>query len=164
MMARYLHPINPIVFKDSDTLILGSFPSLKSFEQGFYYAHPKNQFWPLLSTIYKMRADSKEDRIALLEYAKIALWDVIASCERTNSADSNLKNAVSNDIEGLLAKHPSIQRIFFTGKTAEKLYKKHFAHLSVPTALLPSPSPAYAAMRFEGKLEIWGKLFFDSVK
>jgi len=154
-MGIFLHPLAPIVFQSSDTLILGSFPSLKSFEGEFYYAHPKNQFWRLLSSIYKVGADTKDERIRLLEYANIALWDIVASCERTNSSDINLKNIVPNDIEGLLAKYPNIGRIFFTGRTAEKLFKKHFNHLMIPTLLLPSPSPAYAAIKFEEKLLAW---------
>jgi hypoxanthine-DNA glycosylase len=158
MTRRDMHTIKPIVFDDSQTLILGSFPSLKSAELGFYYAHPKNQFWPILSEIYAKPIGGVEEKIELLSFAKIALWDVVASCERTNSADSNLKNCIPNDIEGLLAKYPSIDRVFFTGQTAQKLYKKHFGHLNLPTALLPSPSPAYAAMRFEAKLEKWREI------
>ena len=164
MTKRYLHPIEPIAFEDSWMLILGSFPSLKSFEDEFYYAHPKNQFWPILSEIYGKPTQTKEEKIELLRFAKLALWDVIASCERTNSADSNLKNAVPNDIEGLLKKYQNIEMVFFTGKTAEKLYKKHFLHFALPTALLPSPSPAYAAMGFEEKLEKWKELLFNSLK
>jgi len=155
------HPFEPIVFKESQTLILGSFPSLKSFEQEFYYAHPKNQFWPLLSAIYQMKADAKEEKVALLESAKIALWDVVASCERTNSADSNLKNSSPNDIAALLTKYPNIKRVFFTGRTAEKLYKKHFCDLPLPSMLLPSPSSAYAAIKFEQKLCIWRSAIID---
>jgi len=159
MTKIYLHPIAPVVFEDSLTLILGSFPSLKSFEHEFYYAHPKNQFWSILSDIYGLPVRSVEDKIALLSFAKIALWDVIASCERTNSADSNLKNTKPNDIEGLLRKYPNIKRVFFTGRLSEKLYKKHFGHLVLPTALLPSPSPAYAAMRLQEKVRRWKQLF-----
>ena len=152
------HPLEPIADKDSIVLILGSFPSIKSFEQMFYYGHPKNQFWRLLSEIYGAKTDTKEERIELLKSAKIALWDVVASCERSNSADSNLKNIKPNDIKGLLESYPNIKTVFFTGKTAEKLYKKHFPDIILPTALLPSPSPAYAAMGFEEKLFIWKKI------
>jgi len=109
-----------------------------------------------------MDASTKEERVELLKCAKIALWDVIASCERTNSADSNLKNAEPNDIEGLLSKYPNIERVFFTGRTAQMLYKKHFSHLELPTVLLPSPSPAYAAMGFDEKLEKWKGYFLST--
>ncbi len=154
-MNRVFHPLTPFVFEDSETLILGSFPSLKSFEEQFYYAHPKNQFWKILSQIYGVPSDTKEQRMELLQKAKIALWDVIASCERTNSADSNLKKAIPNDTEELLRSHPAIKRIFFTGRTAQTLYKKHFGHVELPTSLLPSPSPAYASVRYEVKLLAW---------
>lgn len=157
-MGIFFHPLSPIVFEDSDTLILGSFPSIKSFEEEFYYAHPKNQFWRLLSEIYGAKAETKEKRIELLRGAKIAVWDVIASCERQNSSDANLKDAKPNDIEGLLAKHPNIKRILFTGRIAEKLYFKHFSRIGLPATLLPSPSPAYAAMNFEDKLLAWQRI------
>ncbi len=157
-MSIFFHPLSPIVFEESDTLILGSFPSIKSFEQEFYYAHPKNQFWPLLSAVYDKKAVAKDEKIELLEYAKIALWDVIASCERQNSSDTNLKNISPNNIEELFVKYPNIKRILFTGRTAQKLYSVYFAHISLPVALLPSPSPAYAAMSFDDKLFVWQRI------
>ncbi len=157
-MGIFFHPLEPIAFEDSNTLILGSFPSLKSFEEEFYYAHPKNQFWRLLSKIYGAKAETKEERIELLKSAKIALWDVAASCERTNSSDANLKNILPNNIEELFVKYPNIKRILFTGRTAEKLYFKYFLHIDLPTTLLPSPSPAYAAMDFASKLFAWQKI------
>ncbi len=140
---------------ESHTLILGSFPSLKSFELSFYYAHPQNQFYRLLSAIYKTKARSVEEKIALLANAKIALWDAAAYCERTNSSDSNLKNIQPNDIERLLSEYPNIKQIFFIGRAAQKIYKSSFSHLPIKTTLLLSPSPAYAAMSFEVKFEIW---------
>jgi double-stranded uracil-DNA glycosylase len=155
---RVYHPLAPIVSDDSTVLILGSFPSIKSFEYEFYYAHPRNQFWAILSEIYGRSTQTRDDKLAILKFAKIALWDTIASCERANSSDSNLKNAKPNDIEWLLKKYPNIERVFFTGRMAEKLYKKRFGHLNFPTVLLPSPSPAYAAMEFGKKLEIWSSL------
>jgi len=154
-MCGFFHPLSPIVDSESHTLILGSFPSLKSFELSFYYAHPQNQFWRLLSAIYEAKAGSIEEKTALLSNAKIALWDAAAYCERINSSDSNLKNIQPNDIEGLLSKYPNIKRIFFTGRAAQKIYKSSFSHLPIKNTLLPSPSPAYAAVSFEAKLEIW---------
>lgn len=149
------HPLSPVVFSDSKMLILGSFPSIKSFESNFYYAHPRNQFWPILSSIYKMKIETRDEKIALLEASKIAIWDVVKSCERINSSDSNLKNITLNDIEELLKKYKNLKRIFFTSKAALKFYKKGFSHLNIDTFTLPSPSPAYAAMRFEEKVRIW---------
>ncbi|WP_353662950.1 DNA-deoxyinosine glycosylase [Hydrogenimonas sp. SS33] len=150
------HPFDPIIDEDSKILILGSFPSLKSFEKAFYYAHPRNQFWPLLSDIFQKPASTKEERIALLKSAGIALWDVIAACERRNSADSNLKACEPNDIPALLQAYPNIGAIGFTGKKAESLFKRHFGKkVDLPTFLLPSPSPAYAALSYEEKLKRW---------
>jgi len=133
--------------------------TIKSFENNFYYAHPRNQFWSILSTIFKKPANSVEERLELLRVSNIALWDVIESCERKNSADSNLKNSKPNDIESLLKKFPNIQAILFTGRKAEELFKKHFSNsLNLPTSLLPSPSSAYASLTFEVKLKIWNDI------
>ena len=154
-MGFVSHPLPPIVDESSQILILGSFPSLKSFEEMFYYAHPKNQFWRLLGDIYGVCVNTKEEKIRLLRNSKIALWDVVAACERVNSSDSNLKNTKPNEIPNLLGRFPNIQKVFFTGRTAERLYKKHFPYLQLETKLLPSPSPAYACVSFEKKLAIW---------
>jgi len=149
------HPFDPIIFPDSRLLILGSFPSLQSFENNFYYAHPRNQFWPILGDIFQLPVQTDQERIALLESVGLALWDVVGTCLRVNSADSNLKACEPNDIEGLLKRYSCIEAVLFTGKKAQSLYRRHFKHLSLPTALLPSPSPAYAVMGFEAKKEQW---------
>ena len=158
------HPFDPIVDEHSKILILGSFPSLKSFENDFYYAHPRNQFWPILSDIFQKPATTREERIALLRSAGIALWDVVGACERTNSADANLKACRPNDIETLLRRYPGIGAVLFTGRKAESLYRRHFAHLQLPTALLPSPSPAYAAMDIETKKRRWRGILLQFLK
>ena len=149
------HPFAPIIDETSKILILGSFPSLKSFENDFYYAHPRNQFWPILSDIFQKPAKTRQERIELLKSNGIALWDVVGACERTNSADSNLKSCEPNDILGLLKRFSNIRAILFTGRKAENLYRRHFPHLDFKTFLLPSPSPAYAAMPFEEKKKRW---------
>jgi len=154
-----VHPFDPIINEDSKVMILGSFPSIKSFENNFYYAHPRNQFWPILSAIFKRPANSLKERLELLKISNIALWDVIESCERKNSLDSNLKNSKPNDIESLLKNFPNIEAILFTGRKAEQLFKKHFSkRVDLPTSLLPSPSPAYAILSFEDKLKRWNDI------
>ncbi|KIM09328.1 MAG: hypothetical protein KU28_01505 [Sulfurovum sp. PC08-66] len=153
------HPFDPIIFPDSKVLILGTFPSLDSFGNGFYYAHKRNQFWTILSTIFGVTLKTNDDKIALLRANQIALWDVIASCERRNSADTNLKAIVPNDFDVLLSHYPSIERIVFTGQKAAAIYHKHFGHLLIETTTLPSPSPAYAAMRLEKKITIYQNYF-----
>jgi len=155
------HPFAPIIDENSRILILGSFPSLKSFENAFYYAHPRNQFWPLMSDIFQKPASTKEERVALLKSVGIALWDVVAACERRNSSDTNLQKCEPNDIPALLKRYPNIEAVGFTGKRAQTLFTRHFAKaVRLPTFLLPSPSPAYAAMCYEEKLKRWRAILF----
>ncbi len=148
---------DPIIFDDATILILGTYPSLKSFEEGFYYAHPQNQFWRLLGELYGEKSRSRDERISLLKNHRLALWDTCHTCIRSegNSSDTNLTEIEPNDIPALLEKHPSIHRICFTGKKAQSIYTKHFSHLGIDTTLLPSPSPAYRAMPFEKKLSLY---------
>ncbi len=155
---RFYHPFEPIVFDNSEILILGSFPSIKSFENNFYYAHPKNQFWPIMGEIFKMPVGSVEEKIELLRKNKIALWDVAKSCERENSLDSNLKKCEVHDFKAFLKKYPNIKKIFFTGRKAQTLFKRHFKDIDLPLILLPSPSPAYASMKKEDKLKKYKEL------
>ncbi len=157
------HPFDPIVFEDSQILILGSFPSLKSFEANFYYAHPRNQFWPLLAALFGEKADTKQERISLCKKHRIALWDAAKSLKREtgNSSDANLTNIIPNDFGSFLKAHPTIEKIFFTGRKAQSIYNAHFKDIKIEKALLPSPSPAYAAMRFEAKLEKYRELLGD---
>ena len=150
------HPFDAFVSNEAEVLILGSFPSIKSFEDNFYYAHPQNQFWKLLAVVYDEETPQTiEQKSSFLEKYKIALWDMVKSCERVNSLDSNLTNIEVNDIEGFLKEHPTIKKICFTGKTSQKLYEKNFPFLEIPTYYLPSPSPAYRAMKFGEKVEIY---------
>ena len=147
-----VHPFNPIVFRDTEVLILGTFPSIKSFENDFYYAHPRNQFWKIMEAVSGYPINNRDQKTWLLKACKFGLWDMIASCQRDNSLDSSLEDEKVNDIEALIEQYPNINRIAFTGRKAEALYKTHFSHLDVETTYLPSPSPAYAAMNFEQKV------------
>ncbi len=149
------HPFKPIIFKDTETLILGSFPSIQSVANDFYYAHPRNQFWKILSAITGYPVNNRDQKIWLLKEAKLGVWDMIASCRRENSLDSALEDEVVNDIPALLEHCPSIERIAFTGRKAEALYALHFAYLEIETAYLPSPSAAYAKMTFEQKVKAY---------
>jgi len=145
------HPFKPIVFKDTDTLILGSFPSIKSFENNFYYAHPRNQFWKILHAVTEYPVNNRDQKIWLLKECKFGLWDMIKVCSRENSLDSSLEDEEVNDIEAFLEAYPSIKKLAFTGKKSEVLFKTHFSHLEIETVYLPSPSAAYAKMKFEEK-------------
>ena len=151
------HPFNPIVFKDSKILILGSFPSIDSFHKTFYYAHPRNQFWKILSAITGYPINNRDQKIWLLKTAKIALWDMVASCSRDNSLDSSLENIEVNNIASFLEENLSIQKVAFTGRLAEKLYKINFDYLEIEQQYLPSPSSAYAKMSLENKISIYKK-------
>ena len=151
------HPFDPIVFKDTETLILGSFPSIKSFENNFYYAHPSNKFWKILEEVTTYPINNRDQKLWLLKEAKLGLWDMIEKCSRDNSLDSSLENEEVNDIAGFLEAHPSIKKLAFTGKKSEALFKTHFSHLEIETVYLPSPSSAYAAMKFEDKVLAYKK-------
>jgi len=152
------HPFQPLVFKDSKILILGSFPSIDSFEKSFYYAHPRNQFWKLLSELSSYPINNRDQKIWLLKVSKVALWDMVKNCTRDNSLDSSLEEIEVNDLAGFLEEHPSIEKIAFTGRLAERLFKMHFDYLEIETLYLPSPSSAYAKMSFEQKLEKYREL------
>jgi len=152
------HPFQPIIFKDSKILILGSFPSIDSFEKSFYYAHPRNQFWKILSKLSGYPINNRDQKIWLLKESKIALWDMVATCSRENSLDSSLEDIEVNNLAEFLENHSSIKRVAFTGRLAERLFKMHFDYLEIETIYLPSPSSAYAKMRFEQKLEKYREL------
>jgi len=151
------HPFKPIIFKDTQTLILGSFPSIQSFEKNFYYAHPRNQFWKILESVTSYPANTRDQRLWLLKECKLGLWDMIKGCSRENSLDSSLENEEVNELAAFLEEHPSITKLAFTGKKAEALFKTHFSHLNVETVYLPSPSAAYAKMSFEKKVAEYKK-------
>ncbi|KIM04022.1 MAG: hypothetical protein KN64_10020 [Sulfurovum sp. AS07-7] len=157
-MIEVVHPFDPIVFKDSKVLILGSFPSIKSFENGFYYAHPQNQFWKIMSEITNYPANNRDQKIWLLKENKIALWDMIKSCNRENSLDSSIENENVNDIAGFLELYPNITKIAFTGKKSQALFEYHFGYLDIDRCYLPSPSAAYAKMSLAQKIEKYKEL------
>ena len=149
------HPFDPIIFNDTETLILGSFPSIKSFENNFYYAHPRNQFWKILSAVTGYPANTRDQRIWLLKMSKLGLWDMLRSASRKNSLDSSLENEEVNDIPSLLEHYPSIVKIAFTGRKSQALFELNFDSLDIERIYLPSPSPAYAKMSIDEKVKIY---------
>ena len=143
------HPLDPIYDENSRILILGSFPSVRSREENFYYGHPQNRFWKLLARLYgETELKTPDEKKAFLLKHGIALWDVIASCEIENSADGSIRNASVNDLSEIF-KAADIQAVFTNGKTADKLFRKYHGR---ETICLPSTSPANAAWSIE-KLE-----------
>lgn len=151
---RLEHPFEPVADTRSKVLILGSFPSIRSFENHFYYAHPRNQFWPIMEKLFEVELPGNASRRDFALRNGIALWDTYASLIRKegNSSDANLNALSVNAIDLFLEAHPSIVHLFFNGKKAYDGFLKHFSRLHVPVTVLPSTSPAYAAMPFKAKL------------
>jgi len=149
------HPFEPIVFKNTEILILGSFPSIKSFENNFYYAHPRNQFWKILEAVTTYPVNNRDQQIWLLKETKLGLWDMIKNCSRDNSLDNSLEDEVVNDLPVFLEAHPSITKLAFTGKKSQALFETHFGYLEIERVYLPSPSAAYAKMSIEEKTEFY---------
>lgn len=150
------HPINPLYNKNSAVLILGSFPSQKSREQAFFYAHKQNRFWVVLAKVFGAAVpETVEQKKAFLLSHGVALWDVIASCEIAGSADSTIKNVIPNDIS-VITNSADIKAIFVNGKTAARCYDKYIKpSLGREAVCLPSTSPANAAWTEEMLLKAW---------
>lgn len=150
------HPFPPLYDKDSKILVLGSFPSVKSREQLFFYGHPQNRFWKVTAAVFGDDVPkSIEDKKEFLHKNHIALWDVIASCDIEGSADSTIKNVVPNDLDAII-KNSKVKRIFVNGKTAEKYYNKYTKDkLGRAAVCLPSTSPANAAWSIERLVGAW---------
>lgn len=158
-MNRILHPIAPVYDKNSKILILGSFPSVKSREAGFFYHHPQNRFWRVISAVFSLPVpESIDEKRKLLSECGLALWDVIYSCEVTGSADSSIKNVIPNDIT-LILKNAKISRIVCNGSTSFKLYMKYIYPVTgIEPLKLPSTSPANAAFSLNKLVEAWSKI------
>lgn len=158
-MGRIIHPIPPIYNKDSKILILGSFPSVKSREGEFFYHHPQNRFWKVISTIFEEPHPSTiEEKRELLINHHIAVWDVIQSCEITGSADSSIKDVIPNDLTRILDT-AEIRMIFTNGNASTKLYKKYILPITgIESRGLPSTSPANAGCSVEKLIEAWSYL------
>ena len=153
-MEYVYHTFEPFYTKDSEVLILGSMPSSISRKLNFYYMHPSNRFWTILSKLYNEKiGDSIDEKKQFLNKHKIALWDVIKSCEINGSSDASIKNVVVNDIENLISK-TKIRKIYTTGKTAYNLYNKYCKEKTrIEAIYLYSPSPANCAISLEKIVE-----------
>lgn len=151
-----LHTISPVYDENSKVLILGSFPSVKSREKGFYYAHPQNRFWKVLSITFGGEVpQSIDEKKKLLLSNGIALWDVIHSCDIVGSSDSSIKNAKPNDISKILDSC-NIRKIITNGKKADSLYRKYIEPKThIQAICLPSTSPANAQYSLDRLADIW---------
>lgn len=153
---RIDHPIPPLFAPTSRTLILGSFPSVKSREAQFFYGHPQNRFWRVLAALCEAEVPTTvEDKKRLVLGHGFALWDVIASCEIVGSSDSSIRDVVANDLTPILA-GSQVTRIFCNGTTAYRLYMRYCREATGIAAIcLPSTSPANAAWSMERLLAAW---------
>lgn len=153
---RVNHPFPPLFDGDSEILILGSFPSVKSREQMFFYGHPQNRFWRVMAPVLgeEVPITVPEKKEMLLRH-HIALWDVIASCDIYGSSDASIKNVKVNDLSVILG-NAEIRKIIVNGKTAEKYYLKYTRPVTGRDAVcLPSTSPANAAWNLERLTKVW---------
>jgi hypoxanthine-DNA glycosylase len=156
MSNRLVHTLPPVYNEESQILILGTFPSVKSREGEFFYHHPQNRFWKVISTIYsESLPDTIDEKKKLLLRNRTALWDVIQSCDITGSADSSIKNVIPNDITQIL-KQADIRSVYANGGMAYRLYKKFiYNYTKREIILLPSTSPANASFSSERLVEAW---------
>lgn len=150
------HPIPPVYDKNSRILILGSFPSVKSREEGFFYGHPQNRFWKVTSAVFGDELPkSVPEKKAFLLRNRIALWDVIGSCDIEGSSDSSIRNVIANDLS-ILLEEADIRQIYVNGRTAFKYYQRYSeAKTGRPAVCLPSTSPANAAWSIDRLTEAW---------
>ena len=152
---RVFHELPPVFDENSKVLILGSLPSVKSREVGFYYMHPQNRFWRVLEEIFKEKIEDKKE-FCLIHH--IALWDTCASCEITSSSDSSIKNIVPNDLSLILEK-ANIVQIFTTGKKAHEIYQKYlYPVYKKEDICLSSTSPANAKKKLKDLVEEYKKI------
>ena len=150
-----VHPIPPTWDEYSEILILGSFPSVKSREAGYFYGHPQNRFWKVMAFVFQdaVPLTIPEKRAFLLKN-QVALWDVIASCEIWGSSDASIRHAIPNDLSPIL-QAGRIRQIFCNGAKSFELYRKYTEPLTGRSAVkLPSTSPAYT-LSYERKLAQW---------
>lgn len=145
----------PIIDKDSNVLVLGSIPSITSLDKQEYYGFKHNRFWKIIAAYFQVELSTYDEKVNLLKKQKIALWDVIASCEREGSLDVNIKKEIPNDIEGILSAHPNIKYVLCNGKKSFALYQKYFGHLQVESFCLPSTSNANRSCKEEVLLATW---------
>lgn len=151
-----VHPLPPLYNKDSELLILGSLPSVKSREQMFFYGHPQNRFWKVLATILDEEIPKTiDEKTVMLHKHHIALWDTIYSCDIIGSSDSSIKNVEPTDLKQIIDSS-KITRIYCNGAVSGKYYKKYQQKvLGIEAVILPSTSPANATFSMEKLVEKW---------
>ena len=154
--AKIVHPIPPLFNEASKTLILGSFPSVKSREAMFFYGHPQNRFWRLMALLFEAELPlTVEEKTHLVLTHRLALWDTIHSCTITGSSDSSIRDVVPNDLSVIL-NNSRVDRVFCNGAASYKLSQKYiYPQTKLHAAQLPSTSPANAAWSMERLQKAW---------
>jgi hypoxanthine-DNA glycosylase len=154
--AATLTGLAPVIAADTRILILGSFPGAASLAAQQYYAHPRNQLWPILSVLTgeNLAALDYEARLPRLLAHGFGLWDVLGACEREGSLDSAIRNPAANDFARLRQLCPQLETVGFNGQTSGR-FAPGFAAAGYRTCVLPSTSPAHASLSFADKLTIW---------
>lgn len=155
-LQNVTHTFEPVFNEDSEVLILGTFPSVKSRENHFYYGHPQNRFWKVISAVMGEALPlTVEEKKTMLYRSRIAIWDVIASCDICGSSDSSIQNVIPNPIEQVM-KASCVKCIYGNGDKACRLYEKYCLQaVGMPIIRLPSTSPANAAFSLERLIEEW---------
>ena len=157
----------PISMQDAQVLILGSMPGQKSLEKQQYYGHPQNSFWKIMGELFGFDYQVKyEARAEALIQNRIALWDVLQSCIRPGSLDSNIdpESMIINDFESFFEEHPEIEAVYFNGTKAEQLFRRFVisastdVFASISMTRLPSTSPANAGFSYQQKLNAWKQI------
>jgi len=158
------HTFEPIYNKESNILILGSFPSVKSRENNFYYGHPQNRFWKVLASVLGVPVpENIEQKKSMLLEHHVAIWDVIASCSIQGSSDTSIKDVVVNDFTKILAES-NIEQIFVNGTKAYELYHKYAeVQTGIKAIKLPSTSPANAAWKLDRLCETWKQMLSHNI-
>lgn len=153
------HPFPPLYDRNSEILILGSFPSVRSREQMFFYGHPQNRFWKVIAAVLDENVpETIPEKRELLIRNHIALWDVIRSCDIKGSSDASISGVVPNDLSPIVDAAP-IRKIIVNGKTAQKYYRKYTKpHIGIEAVCMPSTSPANAAWSLERLIGEWRKI------
>ena len=160
MSERILHPFPPLFDSESRTLILGSFPSVKSREAMFFYGHPQNRFWRLIALLcHEDTPQTVKEKSSLILRHHLALWDSIRSCTITGSSDSSVRDVVPNDLR-VIFDNSKTERVFCNGALSHKMYMKYiYPQTGVAAVKLPSTSPANAAYSLERLAESWQVIF-----
>jgi len=157
----------PVIKKNCRVLVLGSMPGVASLQKHQYYAHPRNAFWPIMEELFAIELGREyEERCAILSSKGVGVWDILKSCKRTGSLDSNIETNTEqvNDFDRLISDYSSIRGVFFNGGTAERLYEKYIISSALIQSRnlqyhrLPSTSPAYASISYQEKLAQWRKV------